>query len=78
MRLIITTVCFIFFLFSSFSQEKALPVLKKGQWTGKLQLNPSTTLPCEININGKKKGQQFIIINGEEQIVLEKGTFIND
>jgi thiol-disulfide isomerase/thioredoxin len=78
MRLIITTVCFIFFLFSSFSQEKALPVLKKGQWTGKLQLNPSTTLPFEININGKKKGQQFIIINGEEQIVLEKGTFIND
>lgn len=78
MRLIFTTLCVVFLLLPAFSQESVLPVLKNGRWLGKLQLHSNTSLPFEFVISGKKKAQIVTIINGEEQIVLEKGKVISD
>jgi thiol-disulfide isomerase/thioredoxin len=67
----------LFLCTSGLSQAK-LPKIKKGSWTGKLQLDEKNTLPFQIQVSGKGSAYTITVINGEENIVLEAGKIIDD
>lgn len=78
MRLFLTNVFITCVLFSSQSQSQKLPLIKKGYWTGSLELNKQNNLPFKFEVSGKKRDFTITVINGEEMITLEKGDIIND
>ena len=65
-------VFFLVFSFSCFSQTGKRIKVKKGSWNSQLMLNESDNLPFEMTIKKKKGNYIFTVINGEEQIVLNK------
>lgn len=61
-----------------FGQTEKLPNLKKGSWTGYLQLESNAYLPFKLQILGNSRDYTLSIINGVETIVLEPGNLTND
>lgn len=52
--------------------------IKKGRWLAALHLNEHDILPFELSVEKVKSGVQFVVLNGEERIILEAPTFVND
>lgn len=52
--------------------------IKKGRWLAALHLNAHDQLPFELSVEKVKSGYQFVVMNGEERIILEEPTTIND
>lgn len=78
MRFSLIALTGLFLPFIFFGQTNQLPNLKKGSWTGHLQLAKSTDLPFQLQIHGKGRIFTVSIINGAETIVLESGKIQND
>ena len=62
--------CFFFLITLHVTGQNVTPRLKKGNWSGNLQLNQNTRLPFKLFIEKKNKTYVFTIFNGEEEITL--------
>lgn len=78
MRLSLIALTGLFLPFSIFGQTDQLPNLKKGTWTGHLELAADADLPFQMQVVGKGKKYTVSVINGAETIVLDNGKIIND
>ena len=74
MKLVIT-LSFVFCSLLCYSQKNKKIKIKFGNWVSELQLNEKDVLPFNLVINNDLS---FTVINGEEQIQLEKPVFKND
>lgn len=71
MRILLSCGWILFLSLTLLGQRSVMPKLKIGEWTGKLSLNNTTTLPFQFTIQKKsKKTYSFTVGNGEEQIEL--------
>jgi thiol-disulfide isomerase/thioredoxin len=75
MRILLSCGWIFFLSLTLLGQKSVKPKLKCGEWTGKLSLNTSTTLPFQFSvIKGYGKTQSstynFLVGNGQEQIEL--------
>lgn len=59
----------------SFSQKHKGIKLKNGSWVSELKINDHDILPFNMVVN---KGNQFVVINGDEQIELNAPIFQGD
>lgn len=70
-----------FILFSCGDEKKSIPSpLKEGIWRGILTLNDSTglILPFKFDLSFKNDSTKMIIRNGEENILVDEITFVQD
>ena len=70
--------CFFFLITLHVTGQNCLPRLKKGNWSGNLQLNENSRLPFKFVIAKKNKTFVFTIFNGEEKITLIQDQITKD
>lgn len=75
MRILLSYGWIFFLSVTLLGQKSVKPKLKCGEWTGKLALNSTTTLPFQFTVQKKARKDQpsmytFTVGNGEEQIEL--------
>lgn len=78
MRCLSVIISALIFTFFVSGQTDKLPKLKRGSWTGNLQLSGTDKLPFQFVVKGRGEKMTMSVINSQEVIELERPVLVND